>query len=108
MRIAKYMLLKIYSLVKKTCIDSLESTGEDGRTINSEHIRLKGIPASCIKYYAEQNNMTVLDAYNELFGNKAIKFDLANGGNEFACRNKITQYQMYQISLEMQIHQRWK
>ena len=58
------MLLKVYSLVKKeTHIDSLESTDKDGKTINSEHIIMKGIPTPCIKYYAEQRNLTVLDVY---------------------------------------------
>ena len=36
----------------------LEPTDKDGKTINSEHIRMKGIPTSCIQYYAEQHNIT--------------------------------------------------
>ena len=39
-------------LIKETYIDILESTDKDGKTINSEHIGMKGIPAPCIKYYA--------------------------------------------------------
>ena len=39
-------------LGKKTYTDILESTDKDGKTINSEHIRMKGIPTSCIKYCA--------------------------------------------------------
>ena len=52
-------------LGKKTYIDILESTGKDGKTINSEHIRMKGIPTSCIEYYAEQN-INVLDVYKNV------------------------------------------
>ena len=46
-------------LGKKTYIDSLESTGKDGKTINSEHFRMKGIPTPCIKYYAKQHDISV-------------------------------------------------
>ena len=74
-------------LGKKTYIDILESTDKDGKTINSEHIRMKGIPTPCIKYYAEQHNITVLDIYRKLYNNEVIKFDLTNDGNKFVCRN---------------------
>ena len=40
----------------KTHIDILESTDKDGNTINSEHIRCRGIPTSCIQYKANQDN----------------------------------------------------
>ena len=46
---------------------------------------MKGIPASCIKYYAEQHNIIVLDVYTKLFNNKTIKFDLTNDGNKIVC-----------------------
>ena len=75
------------SLGKKTYIDILESTDKDGKIINSEHIRMKGIPTSCIQYYAEQHNITVLDIYKKLYNNEAIKFDLTNDGNNFVCRD---------------------
>ena len=54
--------------------------------INSEHIRMKGIPTPCIKYYAEQHNMSVLGLFKQLYDNKTIKFDLTNDGNKFVCR----------------------
>ena len=62
-------------LGKKTYIDISESTDKHGKTIHSEHIRMKGIPTPCIKYYAEQHNLTVLDLYTKLCNNKTIKFD---------------------------------
>ena len=74
-------------LGKKTYIDILESTDKDGNTINSEHIRMKGIPTSCIQYYAEQHNTNVLDLFKQLYDNTTIKFDLTNDGNTFVCKN---------------------
>ena len=50
-------------LGKKTYIYILESTDKDGKTINSEHIRMKGIPTPCINYYAQKKCITVLDVY---------------------------------------------
>ena len=65
----------ILFLGKKTYIDSLEPPDKDGKTINSEHIRMKGIPTPCTKYFAEQHNISVLDTYKKLYNNEAIKFD---------------------------------
>ena len=88
-------------LGKKTYIDILESIDKGGKAINSEHIRMKGIPTSCIQHYAKQHNISVSDIYKKLYNNEVIKLDLANDGNKFVCRNnKTIQYQMYQISLE--------
>ena len=74
-------------LGKKTYIDIFESTDKHGKTINSEHIRMKRIPAPCIKYHAEQHNITVLDIYKKLYNNEVVEFDLTNDGNKFVCRN---------------------
>ena len=71
-------------LGKKTYIYSLEPTDKDGKTINSEHIKMKGIPTPCMQYYAEQHNMPVLDVHKKLFDNTTIKFDLTNGNTKFA------------------------
>ena len=73
-------------LGKKTYI-ILESTDKGGNTIDSEHIRMKGTPTSCIQYYAEQHNISVLDLFKQLYDNKTIKLDLTNDGNKFVCRN---------------------
>ena len=81
------MQKKVYSLVTKTYIDVLESVDNDGNIINSEHIRMRGIPTPCITYYAKQNNITALDVYKKLYDGDAIKFDLTNDGNKFVCRN---------------------
>ena len=39
----------------------LESTDKDGNNTNSEHIRCRGIPTSCIQYKAYQDKVFVLD-----------------------------------------------
>ena len=61
---------------------------------------MKGIPTACIKYYAEQQNISVLDVFKQLYDNKTIKFDLTNDGNKCVETIKIIQYLMYHISLE--------
>ena len=71
----------------KTCIDTLEPTDKDGKTINSSHVRMKSIPTPCIQYYAEQHNITVIGVYKKLHNNEVIKFDLTSDGNKFVCRN---------------------
>ena len=48
---------------------------------------MKGIPTPCIKYYAQQKSITVLDVYEKLFKNKTIKFDLTNDNTKLVCRN---------------------
>ena len=56
-------------LGKKTYIDILESTDKGGKTINSEHISMKGIPTSCIPYYATQHNITWHNELSETWRN---------------------------------------
>ena len=48
---------------------------------------MRGIPTPCIKYYAKQNNQSVLDVYKDLYNGKVIKFDLTNDGTKFVCKN---------------------
>ena len=74
-------------LGKKTYIDMLESTDNDNKIINAEHIRMRGIPTSCIKYEADKNDITVLDIYKSLYEGKLFKFDLTNQGTKFVCKN---------------------
>ena len=74
-------------LGKKTYIYFLEPTDKDGDTINSEHIIMKGIPTPCIKYYAQEKGITVLDVYKDLFKKTTIKFYLTNDNTKCVCRN---------------------
>ena len=64
--VVKYTQNKVYFLVNKTCIDILESTGKYGSIINSEHIRMRGIPTACIKYKAKQDKTSVLELYKNI------------------------------------------
>ena len=56
----------------------LESTNKDDNVINEEHIRMRGIPTACIKYYAEQTQITVLNIYKKLYEGEVITFDITN------------------------------
>ena len=64
----------------------LESTNKDSNMINDEHIRMRGIPTACIKYYAEQE-ITVLDSYKKLYEGDAITFDLTNDLSNCVSKN---------------------
>ena len=46
--------------------------------MNSEHIRCRGIPTSCIQYKASQDKTTALDIHKSLYKGEAIEFDLIN------------------------------
>ena len=61
----------------------LEYVNDGGDKFHGQHIRTKGIPAACIRYFAEQHNRAVLDLYKKVYGNKTIKFDFTNDGNRF-------------------------
>ena len=76
-----------YFLGKKTYLDMLESINKDNNISNDEHIRMRSIRAACIKYYAEQKKITVLDIYNILYEGEAITFDLSNDLTKFVCKH---------------------
>ena len=84
-----FIVKRVISSVTKIYIDILESTDEFGNVINAEHIRMRGIPTSCIKYEADKNNITVLYIYiyKRLFNGEAIQFDLTNDDSKFVCKN---------------------
>ena len=71
-----------YFLAKKVYLDILESVDKDGNVINSNHIRMKSIPTSCIKYTSKELNLQPLDLYKQLYDNKKIDFDLTENGNK--------------------------
>ena len=64
----------------------LEPTDKDGKTSNSEHIRMKSLPTPCIEYYAQQKGITALEVYEKLFKIKTMRFDLTNDNTKFVCR----------------------
>ena len=69
-------------LGKKTYIYMLEATDKDGKTIDPDHIILKGIPTMCIQYYAEQHKIRALGIYKKLYNNEFIKLGLTNDGKQ--------------------------
>ena len=48
---------------------------------------MKGIPTSCIEYYAKVNDISVLELYSQLFDGMSIEFDLTNDNNKCVFRN---------------------
>ena len=71
-----------YFIAKKVYIDVLESVDKDGLNINSDHIRMKSIPTSCIKYTSTEQQLKPLDLYKTLYNGNSINFDLTE-----KCRN---------------------
>ena len=71
---------------KTIYIDILQSTDTYSNTTNSDHIRMMSIPTSCIKYYATQHTIRVLDVFKHLYNNNVIKVDLTNDNTKFVCR----------------------
>lgn len=70
-------------LGKKCYIDELKGIDENGNEKLGYHIRMKGIPNSCILYTAKKlkyNN--VFDMYEDLYNGKSIEFDLTENGNK--------------------------
>ena len=74
------LAIKSIFMGKKCYIDVL--VGSDSGDKIDYHIRLKGIPNSCIKYYCYINNLTPLELYSQLLGGKCIKFDLTNNNSK--------------------------
>ena len=69
-----------YFIAKKVYIDKLESIDNNGYIINSDHIRMKSVPTSCIKFTAQENELQPMDLYKQLFNGAKIHFDLTEGG----------------------------
>ena len=55
-----------YCLGKKTYLDMLESTNKYNIIMNDEHIRMRGIPTACIKYYTEQRKDSIFGYLQEI------------------------------------------
>ena len=53
-----------FFLGKKSCFDELKSTKE-GKIINGDLSRMKGIPTPCIEYYAKVHNIRVKEIYSK-------------------------------------------
>jgi hypothetical protein len=68
-------------LGKKSYIDELVGTDKDGNEKIGYHIRMKGIPESCMYHTATKNGYNnVFDMYEALLKGKKITADLTEGG----------------------------
>ena len=89
--------VKSIFLGKKSYIDELQGTTKDGKIKTDYHIRLKGIPASCIDYTYKNIKTTnphlnidklntPFELYELLSDHKKIYFDLTENGNKLNCK----------------------
>ena len=70
-------------LGKKSYIDELVGTNDKGEEVVDYHIRMKGIPNSCLLYASEKNGYAnIFDMYEALYNNKSIEVDLTNEGKK--------------------------
>lgn len=69
-------------LGKKCYIDELVGM-KNGKEVIDYHIRMKGVPNSCIKYTAKKLGYdNVFKMYDDLYNGKAITFDLTQDGSK--------------------------
>jgi hypothetical protein len=66
-------ITKGYLLGKKSYYVKFNKADKKGKT---EKYRMKGIPASTIKFYAKQNKISVEDIFIKLYNGETIPFDL--------------------------------
>ena len=76
-----------FLLGKNSYFYHLESISKEGKQINGDLSRMKGIQTSCIEYYAKIHNISVLDIYSQLFDGRSIELDLTNDNNKCVFRN---------------------
>jgi len=76
-------------LGKKCYVDKLEAEDKDGNKIYDYHIRMKGVPADCIKYKADQEyNGDIVRLYKDLYDGKELTFNLLAVRPKFElCKN---------------------
>ena len=68
-------------LGKKSYIDELVGTNDKGEEVVDYHIRMKGIPNSCLLYASKKYGYAnVFDLYEALYNGKSIEVDLTNDG----------------------------
>ena len=69
-----------YFIAKKVYLDILESVDENNNIMNENHIRMKSVPTTCIKYTSREQGIQPLDLYQQLYNGTKINFDLTEGG----------------------------
>ena len=69
-------------------MDKLESVDKNDDVINDDHIRMKSVPTSCIKYTSKENKLEPMDLYKKLYDGEQIYFDLIEGGDKCGFKNE--------------------
>lgn len=70
-------------LGKKSYIDELKGVDENNNIKTGYHIRMKGIPNSCIEYTTKQLKLnTPFELYEKLLSGQEVLFDLTEGCNK--------------------------
>ena len=70
-------------LGKKSYIDELVGTNHKGEQVVDYHIRMKGIPNSCLYHASKKYGFAnIFDMYEALYNGKSIEFDLTNNGEK--------------------------
>jgi len=79
-------------LGKKCYLDTLKGVGKNGEEMEGLHIRMKGVPTSCVKYTAKELGQSVRDLYMDMFEGKRVTFDLTQNGKaaKFDMRKDMT------------------
>ena len=75
--------VKFIGLGKKCYLDVLNGTRKDGTIETDFHIRMKGVPTSCVKYTADKlYGGNLVSLYEDMFRGIPISFDLLQGGSK--------------------------
>ena len=94
--------IESFFLGKQSYFDHLESISKEGNILNCDLSRMKGIPTSCIEYYAKVNDISVLELYSQLFDGVSIEFDLTNDNNKCSFRASRSHYLYLKVRKELQ------
>ena len=71
-----------YFIGKKVYYDKLLGVYPNGETVTGDHIRLKSIPTSCVKYQTGLTNITPLDMYKHFYEGSSVTFDLTENNSK--------------------------
>lgn len=75
--------IKSVFLGKKCYIDQLECIAEDGDKYIDYHIRMKGVPSSCVLYTSNKlSYANPVEMFMDMYKGKEISFDLTEGGKK--------------------------
>jgi len=77
-------------LGKKCYIDELRGTNKEGKEEIMYHMRMKGIPSTCITYTAKKLGLkNEYELYERLYNNEKIQFDLLEGNKKVMFKRNV-------------------